>query len=117
MIPPPEEKLSPDVCRRCCGTGKRHPDEAKGNGCHDCGEHFAFYMVHNWVWREAWPTYAAERQALMKKYKYTSEYFRVHLDLCFSCLEKRLGRKLKPEDFDLDLPVNRGIALGMRIAT
>ena len=45
------------------------------------------YMVHNRVWdkagMEAW-----------------------NGCLCIGCLEKRLGRKLKPQDFDADNPLN-----------
>lgn len=40
----------------------------------------------------------------------TSNYFKGHLHekgmLCLNCVEKRLGRKLQEEDFDLTIPIN-----------
>lgn len=43
----------------------------------------------------------------------TSRKFKGHLGetgmLCLNCVEKRLGRRLVPEDFDLTIPVNYNI--------
>jgi len=40
-----------------------------------------------------------------------------HVLLCFDCLEKRLGRNLRKNDFDLEIPVNAGIKLGIRFSS
>lgn len=39
------------------------------------------------------------------------------LELCFLCLERRLGRPLVLADFDEKVPVNQGIYLGFRLST
>ena len=51
-------------------------------------EHSEVYAVHNAVWKAAG----------MEPYGGC---------LCVGCLEKRLGRKLKPKDFQRDHPFNR----------
>ena len=56
--------------------------------CIDCGVNTAdnnnYYMIHN----ELWAQYGAKQDVL-----------------CFKCLEKRMGRKLKYTDFN-DAPIN-----------
>jgi len=37
-------------------------------------------------------------------------------DMHFKCLEEQIGRRLTPDDFDLDLPVNESIAFGYQMA-
>jgi hypothetical protein len=58
--------------------------------CADCGvdtdKIHEYYMVHDVVWQEA----GGKRDDMM---------------LCVGCLEKRLGRELKPSDFS-DAPLN-----------
>lgn len=55
-----------------------------------------YYMVRNELWKEI-----------------TSKKFKGHLHekgmLCLNCVEKRLGRKLTLDDFDLNIPVNYNI--------
>lgn len=45
--------------------------------------------------------------------KITSKSFKGHRHskgmLCLNCVEKRLGRRLSPQDFDLTIPVNEDI--------
>ena len=57
--------------------------------CLDCGKNTfkaeEYYMIHNHLWRRANP--------------------KVRGMLCLDCLEKRLGRELRPADFT-DAPVN-----------
>lgn len=55
--------------------------------CHDCHRNTLdeYYMVHDSIWGES----KVPTRAL----------------LCIGCLEKRIGRKLKPEDFT-NAPVN-----------
>lgn len=57
--------------------------------CLDCGKDTLkakeYYMIHNHLWKLANP--------------------QVHGMLCLDCLEKRLGRELRPADFT-DAPVN-----------
>jgi Protein of unknown function (DUF2695) len=57
--------------------------------CHDCGNDFDeySYMVHDHVWNAGG---LSEDGGL----------------LCIGCLEKRIGRRLHPEDFE-DVPLNR----------
>lgn len=104
------------MCRFCDGTGQRHPEN---NGsqfcCYDCKRHCGSFMVKDAVWRTAWPEYAAKKRALRQKYDGTPEYFRASLQLCLHCLQKRLGRKLVPDDFDLTVPLNDLIVLGMEM--
>lgn len=77
----------------------------KSYGCIDCGADEQ-YMVTQPVWQEAFPNYAEvfkERRAEG-----------LHTCLCLSCLESRLGRKLKMRDF-VDAPINRNIFFGFRM--
>lgn len=118
QAPAPAVRVVPDpaTCRYCDGTGERHPEN---NGsqfhCHDCKRPCGSYMVKDAVWKQAWPEYAAKRQALVQKYKGTSEFFRANLNLCLGCLQKKLGRKLQKEDFDLTLPINNLLLVGMEL--
>lgn len=103
-------------CTTCAGTGVRHPENNGSTfNCHDCKRSGGDFMVKDVVWREAWPEYAEKKRELLQKYKGTNEHFRTHLNLCLCCLQKRLKRKLKKEDFDLTLPVNDLIVLGMEM--
>lgn len=77
--------------------------------CHDCESDADNYMVKDLVWRRAFPDYKKVRFQLKVEGKDP------RILLCFDCLEKRLGRLLTAEDFDLSVPVNAGIALGIRI--
>ena len=57
--------------------------------CLDCGKNTfkteEYYMIHNCLWRQANP--------------------KMRGMLCLNCLEKRLGRELRPVDFT-DAPIN-----------
>jgi hypothetical protein len=107
--------IDPSFCMSCGGTGKRHPEAKNAIRCHDCKNHFSDYTVREEVWAQAWPEYKQMKAELSKKYKGTNEFFRAHLFLCFACLERRLGRVLTPADFDLSIPTNQGIALGLQM--
>jgi hypothetical protein len=110
--------MSPGDCPRCAGTGKRRPNETKALlRCRDCNAPSQSYMVRDEIWLAAWPTYNAERRALIRAHKTTNDpCHQTMLLLCFSCLDKRLGRPLRPDDFKLSLSVNAGIVLGMRMS-
>ena len=88
--------------------------------CFDCDTDTVGYSVHDGVWLKAWPTYAADKQEAAAKYG-KDERGQRHpmgcLCLCFNCLEKRLGRRLTPLDFDFKRIINRGILFGMRFET
>lgn len=71
-------------------------------------------MVQNDVWFMAWPDYAEQKREVVRIHGRGTPLS--HLVLCFGCLEKRLGRLLVPSDFDLRVSINRGIALGLRMA-
>jgi hypothetical protein len=89
-----------------------------GLNCYDCDKASPQYMVKDEVWSSAWPRYREMKAALSKKYPRTlpsEERVKGLLTLCLYCLEQRLGRPLKADDFDLELPINHTIALGMRI--
>jgi hypothetical protein len=81
--------------------------------CNDCGKLNDSYMVRNDVWRAAWPDYSHRKAEALRLYPKPD--VRRHLLLCFRCLEKRLGRTLFPQDFDLTLPINSGICLGLNM--
>lgn len=84
--------------------------------CYDCSApHPPEYMVHDHVWRQAFPAYGRIKRELTAKYKATPESYKGHVFLCFACLEARLARKLEPSDFNLKLPINLGIALGLEM--
>jgi hypothetical protein len=73
-------------------TGKKNreqEDEDTRFTCTDCGEkEYGMYMVNNDLWNE----YGTGRETL-----------------CLSCLKKRIGRELTPDDFRgyKDTPVNQ----------
>ena len=81
--------------------------------CFDCEQPAPAYMVKDSVWREAFPKYAEVKRALLSQYKGTSASWRTHVNLCFSCLENRLKRPLCSDDFDLAIPINSGISMGL----
>lgn len=85
----------------------------KPHGCFDCDAFVDNYTVAPEVWLEAWPTYKEDKREAMRLHRNTPLMW---LLLCFDCLEKRLGRPLKIEDFDLTIGSNQGIALGVRMA-
>lgn len=116
MIEPGERLHEPGSCRFCGGSGKSLPDDGTRLRCYDCRRASGSYMVKDKVWREAWPDYAVLKRSLVRRYKGTPEWFRAHLVLCLGCLERRLGRNLTQDDFDLSLPINEGVALGLRMA-
>lgn len=83
-----------------------------GSECYDCGAHMSFYALHNRIWAQAIPNYKQLKQDLKTAYPHDA---RKHLiNLCFPCLEIRLGRPLTPDDFDLPVPVNHAIAWALR---
>jgi hypothetical protein len=100
-------------CSRCMGSGLKHPENTgKQFNCWDCKLVHDSFMVKNEVWKQAMPEYVEEKRKLKSMYG-LDRPFLVTIHLCFYCLEKRLGRHLRPEDFNLLLPINHGIALGM----
>lgn len=118
MTTPEDEKVhEPGNCRYCGGTGRMLPDDGTRFKCYDCRRPAGSYMVHRAVWDRAWPEYRELKRSLVTKYRGTPEWFRAHLELCLGCLEKRLGRPLSVEDFDLKLPINDGVFTGIRIAS
>jgi hypothetical protein len=89
--------------------------------CYDCKRGSEFYMVRRETWVRAWPEYdSLRREILAKRRELLRDPDRAFpvskfLLLCFDCLERRLGRPLTVDDFDLDLIVNEPIRLGMRL--
>ena len=81
--------------------------------CFDCGHPFVDYYVRDEVWLQAWPDYQEAKAEAICKYAGTEHDRLKHLTLCFTCLECRLGRVLSPDDFNLSLPANAGIKLGI----
>lgn len=72
--------------------------------CHDCGgANPQDYAVKREVWNEAWPDY--RKQVSLALNEYGRDHPGRHQLLCFSCIEKRLGRALVPGDF-LKCPLN-----------
>jgi len=76
-------------------------DTTKYPKCMDCLRFNDSYMVRSAVWHEA-----TERE----------EGSDGDGLLCFECLELRLGRSLKIEDFLETAPINRGVLLGYHLA-
>jgi hypothetical protein len=66
------------------------------NECRDCKGAVHGFMVHDWVWLEAWPSYPAEKEALEERFGDWDT--RTLLLLCVPCLETRLKRTLKTQD-------------------
>jgi hypothetical protein len=70
------------------------------NECYDCGGYVMCYMVHDCVWLLAWPEYDELRVRLNPPIiDMSSDQDVIVLNLCFDCLQRRLGRKLCIEDF------------------
>ncbi len=78
--------------------------------CYDCHVDGGLYMVHDHVWKEAWPEYK-ELKAVLK-----ARHSVAHLCLCFPCLERRLKRSLVVEDFT-EAGINTPIFFGYRLMT
>jgi len=82
-----------------------------GYACYDCQHHGGAYMVHDHVWDAAWPDYWKVKRS------------RAHLPerrdrilcLCLGCLSRRLGRPLTPDDFDLEVPLNESVRVGIEM--
>lgn len=104
-----------DPCLVCRGTGIENETANHWFQCRDCRFQAHDYMLHDEVWLQAWPTYEEESAALHKRYPLKRDVRMTFLELCFFCVEKRLGRLLTPADFDLRIPVNHNIALGLRM--
>lgn len=113
--PAPElpKPRKPKKCKACNGAGEIPADRYEVYRCYDCKGANDDYMVKPETWHEAWPSYSELKMKLLRENP--SNRYRAFLGLCFSCIEKRLDRPLTPEDFDLDLPINRNIALGLRM--
>lgn len=82
-----ERRLGEPATRlNCCGVCMRRHHETFS--CMDCHRFDAeYYMVWDTVWRKAVPDGKGK--------------------LCFSCLEKRLGRPLHRGDFNMRVPLNQ----------
>lgn len=87
--------------------------ERKPWRCFDCGHPFVDYYVRDEIWLQAWPDYQEAKAEAIRQYSGTEHDRLKHLTLCFTCLERRLGRVLSPDDFNLSLPANAGIRLGI----
>jgi hypothetical protein len=70
-------------------------------GCFDCRKAHSNYMVKECIWNLAFPDYCKARII----------HSDIFIDLCFECLQRRLGRDLTMDDFT-SAPVNDGIRLG-----
>lgn len=66
--------------------------------CSFCKAPFQGFMVRSEVWRKA-----------MRPNEQ-------HLTPCMACVQHRLGRQLRVEDFDLSIPLNQNILLGIRLS-
>lgn len=88
-----------------------------GLDCYDCEKASGNYMVHDIVWEVAFPEYRLVKSALKEKYPDKTDEHRAkrYVCLCLDCLERRLGRPLEEADFDLKLPINHPLKLGIRI--
>jgi hypothetical protein len=88
--------------------------------CWDCDKDATGYMLKDDLWHQAWPTYDNDRKEAAAQYGKDESGKRnpmACLCLCFGCLEKRLGRRLTPLDFNFKSKLNEGILLGMRFET
>lgn len=90
--------------------------------CFDCSEYGGDYWVRSETWLAAWPSYQAHRIALVRRLYPDAETRRTMgregrhvLLLCLDCLSRRLGRPLVTSDFDLSMPVNRPIRVGIEM--
>ena len=87
--------------------------------CWDCKGWSHAYMVHDEIWLKAWPDYPTMR-LFLKSVLCTKSHGReaggeMRLVLCFECLEKRLGRKLRIVDLT-DYPINNLLKKGAAMA-
>jgi hypothetical protein len=73
-------------------------------------------MVRQHVWSQAFPDYPHIKRQVVAQHKGTKDDALKHVELCFDCLESRLGRRLEEDDFDLTVPINWSLAKGMEIA-
>jgi len=85
---------------------KMKPSDVPLYQCRDCGVRADDYVVHDRIWYEAFEMSIHAQFAQARKP-------RGHL--CFECLETRLKRPLRSDDFRL-MPINRGILLGLAMA-
>lgn len=67
-------------------------------------------MISRELWAQAWPEYEKLKKIMAKTYPRYDP--RRYLLLCFSCLEKRLDRRLTLDDFDANIPVNKAVHFG-----
>lgn len=89
------------LCEGCTSAGcvsVTVSDKDREYYCYDCSHYPPSYMVLDEVWERAVPDYREQRKSR-------------RFNLCFSCLESRLGRELTVRDFQ-EVPVNQGIFFG-----
>lgn len=81
--------------------------------CFKCGDPAAWYMLHDELWRRAWPAYRFWTRVRMRYKLQVAKHERTSLclGLCFKCVERGLGRALVITDFP-DMPINYGILYG-----
>ncbi len=65
--------------------------------CADCKDYGFLFMVRREVWEEA----------VAKKDR--------HKMICVHCLQARLGRQLRKDDFDYSLRINDALTFGIRL--
>jgi len=85
--------------------------------CADCGGYNESYMVHNELWKEAWPTHGMDRAQLKETFLSDGYTGRFWLQLCLSCLAGRLHRPLTINDFSQALinePIRFGYFMGQK---
>lgn len=73
-------------------------------------------MLHDAVWVQAMPNYKEVSAALRAQFPSRGERHtdpRSSVQLCFDCVEKRLGRPLTDDDFPL-VPVNAWVSASLR---
>lgn len=94
-------KLTQDLLKE---RDKRKKELPKIIGCYFCSDISCLYMVKDDVWFKAWPSYSKDKAANRGKV----------MEMCFNCLENKLGRPLTIDDFT-NAPVNEGIRLGFEM--
>lgn len=73
-------------------------------GCLDCHTFKTpWYIVRDSIWKEAIPNYNEIKKSNPPEHP---------IELCFDCLEKRLGRQLTIDDFDLTKNINTSLLFG-----
>lgn len=111
--PPEDEQIGPRVDRYLKGV-KNSTDFKR---CFDCLECDCPYQIEGLVWKQAWPTFHEDVQALVNRAR--AKFFPsgvVSGRLCLKCLSMRLGRPLRIEDFPnvpINLPIRVGYQMGM----